>query len=241
MRSKIIGCLIFLILNFVGCHYQGYVKFEANDQETVLTDSLKDFMKNNESPKIVLRVPNPELIATETENNDPIYNAIENEFVKAGYKVRDRALFEETLSRSETKINYEDISRNTDTDLILELQKLDTDVYYETNKYYTYDGRERVFPANNFLSAPGAEVRFKLVLIKENELVGSFIFNYAPCPGGCDVVVSGASVFYKFETVTTENYPYQSVEINTLEEFIKSATRDLINRLDSMRISKNLY
>ena len=241
MKSKIIVCLVFLSLTFMGCYYQGYVKFDTHDPEIVQTDRLKEFMKNNEYPKIVLRVPNPELIATGTENNDPIFNAIENEFIRAGFRVRDRALFEEILSSSEIKTNYEDISRKTDTDLILELQKLDTDVYYETNKYYTYDGKERVFPVNNFLSAPGAEVRFKLVLIKENELAGSFIFHYAPCPGGCDVVVSGTNVFYKFEKGTTENYPYQSVEINTLEEFIKSVTRDLIRRLDSMRNSKNLY
>lgn len=235
MRSRIIMCLMIIFLTGVGCHYQGYVKFDAHEPEIVQTDRLKEFMKNNESPKIVLRVPNPELIATGTENNDPIHNAIENEFIKAGYRVRDRALFEEILSSSEIKTNYEDISRKTDTDLILELQKLDTDVNYETNKYYTYDGKERVFPENNFLRAPGAEVRFKLVLIKENELAGSFIFHYAPCPNGCDVVVSMSDVLYKFEEGTYENYPYQSVEINTLEEFIKSATRDLISRLENMR------
>jgi hypothetical protein len=235
MKLRIIISLMVLSFTVVGCYYQGYVKFEAPEQEAISTNKLREFMRNNKSPKIVLRVPSPELIATGTENNDPIYNAIENEFIKAGYKVRDRALFEEMLSSSDEKNNYEEISRRTDTDMILELLKLDTDVYYETNKYYTYNGEERVFPIKNSLSAPGAEARFKLILIDENEVAGSFTFHYAPCPNGCDVVISNFNVYYNFERVQTENYPYQHVEINELEEFIRRVTQDLIEHLENLR------
>lgn len=224
-----------LSLTFVGCYYQGYVKFEPYEKEIIPTERLKEFMKNIEYPRIVLRVPNPELIATGAENNAPIYNAIESEFIKEGYIVRDRALFEEMLSSSERDINYEDISRRTDTDLILELQRLYTNVNYKTNKYYTYDGEERIFPLNIYLSAPGAEVRFKLILIKENELAGSFIFHYAPCPRGCDVIVYFNNVYYKLDKEKYEYYPYKSFSVNELEYFIKSVARDLINLLEKMR------
>lgn len=234
MKPKFLILITALTFIFMSC-FQGYIKFEARDPEVIPTTRLKEFMRNHESPKIVLRVPNPELITTETGDNDLLFNSIEKEFTKAGYRVRDRALFEEILSKSDDDISYEEISKRTDTDLILELVKLDTDVLYETNKYYTYSGNQRLFPNNIVLDARGAEVRFKLILISENELAGNFTFHYVPCPNGCDVEVSPSEAFYKVDQIRSETYPYQSFEIDQLEVFIKRATRNLIEILNELK------
>ena len=234
MKTRISIFLGVLVSLFTGC-YQGYVQFMPPEPEIVQTPGLKEFMNSHTSPKIVLRVPNPELVATESGNNDLLYAAIEEELIKAGFQVSDRALFEEIISRSDDKINYVEMSRRTNTDMILELVKLDTDVAYKTNKFYTYEGEQRLFPDNVSVSALGAKVTFRLILIQNNELAGHFTFHYAPCPDGCAVEVSPGSAYLRKENPSYEGISYQTVETDALEEFIRAATRDLIFRLESLR------
>jgi hypothetical protein len=234
MKPRIGIFLVVLASLFGGC-YQGYVQFVPPEPEMVYTPSLKEFIKNHTSPKIVLRVPNPELVATESGNNDLLYAAIEEELIKAGFQVSDRALFEEIMSRSDDKISYMEMSRRTNTDMILELVKLDTDVTYKTNKFYTYEGEQRLFPDSASVSAFGAKVTFRFILIQNNELAGHFTFHYAPCPDGCTVEVSPNSAYLKKEATSYEGISYQTVEKDALEEFVRAATRDLISRLESLR------
>ncbi len=234
MKQRIIIFLVVLASFFSGC-YQGYVQFVPPEPELVQTSGLREFMQSHTPPKIVLRVPDPELVATESGNNDLLYAAIEEEFIKAGFQVSDRALFEEIMSRSDDKISYVEMSRRTNTDMILELVKLDMDVSYKTNKFYTYEGEQRLFPDNESVSAVGAKVTFRFILIKNNELAGHFTFHYAPCPDGCAVEVSLNSAYLKKESFSYEGIFYQTVETDALEEFVRAATRDLIFRLESLR------
>ncbi|MBD3412958.1 MAG: hypothetical protein GF421_00810 [Candidatus Aminicenantes bacterium] len=223
-----------LLCLFSGC-YQGYVQFVPPEPEIVQTLDLQEFMRNHESPKVVLRVPNPEFIATQAEKNDLLYAAIEKELITAGFQVSDRALFEQILSKSDEKTDYMEMSRRTHTDMILELVKLDSDVSYETNKYYTYEGEQRILPPHLSINASGAKVTFKVILIEENELAGSFTFHYAPCPDGCPMEISPHGVYLKKESSPFQDISYQMVEIDELEEFVKSATRQLIIRLESLK------
>lgn len=234
MKPRIVMFFVVLVFLFSGC-YQGYVQFLPPEPELVYTPSLREFMINHISPKIVLRVPNPEMVATESGNNDLLYAAIEEELIKAGFQVSDRALFEEIMSRSDDKISYVEMSRRTNTDMILELVKLDTDVSYKTNKFYTYEGEQRLFPDNGSVSAFGAKVTFRFILIQNNELAGHFTFHYAPCPDGCAVEVSLNSAYLQKESYSYEGISYQTVETDALEEFVRAATRDLIFRLESLR------
>jgi hypothetical protein len=234
MKLRIILFIMSLAFVLVGC-YQGYVQFVPPEPEIVQTADLKEFMKNHESPKVVLRVPNPEFITTQSGKNNLLYAAIEEELIKAGFQVSDRTLFEQILSRSDDKMDYREITRRTHTDMILELVKLDADVSYETNKYYTDEGEQRLFPLNVSINASGAKITFRIILIEDNELAGSYTFHYAPCPEGCPVEISPHGAYLKKETSPFPDISYQTVEIDELEEFVKSATRQLIVRLESLK------
>ncbi|GAB3884868.1 hypothetical protein GCM10028825_11390 [Spirosoma agri] len=61
-----------------------------------------------------------------------LYNAIEKQLFKEGFSVRDRGLFNQVLDANQS-VAYSKISSLTDTDLILELVRLDNPVGYTTN------------------------------------------------------------------------------------------------------------
>jgi len=234
MKRRTVLLLMALPVLFSGC-YQGYVKFKPPEPEFVQTPFLEEFMKKHKSPKVVLRVPDSELIIPQAEKHNLLYAAIEEEMIKAGFQVSDRALFKEILRRSDENMDYVEMSRRTQTDMILELVKLDTDVSYETNRYYTYEGEKKLFPQNESLKACGAKVTFRIILIEENKLAGSFTFHYAPCQDGCAAGVSPSGAYLKKEAPSFQDISYQTVEIDELEEFVKSAARQLIIHLESLR------
>ena len=110
-------------------YVSAFVRPEA-DEKLEKADKLA-FLKNNKNPTIVLRVPNS-ISSVVSENksmqgSSNIYNAIEKELFKAGFAVRDRALFEQVLDKnygkdiSVGKVDYSKINELTETDLILEL------------------------------------------------------------------------------------------------------------------------
>lgn len=84
-----------------------------------------------------MRVPNNNDKATSntstSKNNDVFYNTIEKELLKENFSVRDRGLFNELLSKSQTS-DYSKIKELTNTDIILEVVNLDPSVLYTTNK-----------------------------------------------------------------------------------------------------------
>jgi hypothetical protein len=114
----------------------------------------------------------------------------------------------------------------TDTDLIIELVKFDSEVIYETNIYKNSKGKEGT------LKSPfryyGVEIEFKLILIKNNEFAGSYRYFYAPCESGC-LVDKGLEDFFKFKK--KREIRYKAVEKSELEGFTIRVTNDLIKSL----------
>lgn len=215
------------------CSTQKFVKFSPKP-EVVTTKKLETFLKENKIPKVVLRVPDTKDNTTQKDNNDFIYNIIEKEFLKAGYIVRDRALFSEIVKKSGEKIDYSQIKKQTDTDLILELTKLDRNVVYRTNKYYTNSGKEGVFSEGKSISVKGVSVAFKVVLIGENEFAGSYNFNKVYCSDGCEVVIGKRGPKFPYSS-KKDVQPYQVVEQPFWEDFVGSATQELIENLQTLK------
>lgn len=127
---------------------KGIVTFEQEPNDVFTKPSLKTFLADNPNPKIVLRVPsvatNFAYSGTDVINrpnmfnaNTDMYNTIERELLRAGFDVRDRSLFEALLGKSEAT-DYKKIKELTDTDLILELVNLNSNVLYETNTFASY-------------------------------------------------------------------------------------------------------
>ncbi len=144
--------------------------------------SLTRILRTSKTPSVVLRVPvaGKNVAAEQKQKNSVLYNTIEKEFAKAGYAVRDRALFAQVLERE--KLDYSQIGLLTKTDLILELLSFQ-EVPYKVREYRDEGGD--LAEASKDITFTGATVEFKLVSVKENDLVGAYTFHYTPCTFAC--------------------------------------------------------
>ena len=215
----------------ISCSTQKFVSFQSPPSETFTTNKLKAFLKDNPNPKVVLRVPNAKSSATEEDANTYIYNTIEKELLKHNFIVRDRALFNEIIRKSGDRVDYSEIKKKTDTDIILELTNLEADVVYKTNEYYTSKGKKHLFGKGD-ISAKGIKVDFKVVLIQENEFAGNYNFNYTPCLNGCQVEDGKKGPKY-YSRDNAKRQPYQTISHREMEDFFKNATNKLIDALRS--------
>lgn len=228
---KIYTITLITSLIFASCSTSKTLKFTQKQDDIVKTESLKDFLINNKKPKVVLRVNNASLTVTEGENNDYLFNAIENQLLASGFIVRDRQLFNQIIANDENNIDYQKLKEKSDTDLIIELVKLNPQILYETNKYYDKNDREKV--ENSFTYKEyGASVEFKVVMINSNEFAGVYKFNYTPCVKGC-VISKSLSQLQKErkKKLKEEVQGYEGVERDELEIFIKDATQKLVSEM----------
>lgn len=225
----ILTVLTVAILLFTSCSSsKKIIKFPTVPDETYANPNLRDFFKSNRNPNIVLRVPNNNDKATSntstSKNNDVLYNTIEKELLRENFSVRDRGLFNELLSKSQTS-DYSKIKELTNTDIILEVVNIDPSVVYSTNKVTVVGAKkESEQIGNTDYKEKGASVEYKVILVKNNEIAGTYKFNYKPCPDGCELTT------FKF-TGKNNNKKIQlkeTVEINTMEEFMKLTTKNLI-------------
>jgi hypothetical protein len=215
---------------FSGCSSgKKIIKFATVPDETYANPNLKQFFKENRNPNIVLRVPNNNDKATSNtstnRNNDVLYNTIEKEFLKENFSVRDRGLFNELLSKSATS-DYSKIKELTNTDIILEVVSINPSVLYTTNKVTTVTSKKEIEKIGSIdYKDKGASVEYKVILVKNNEIAGTYKYNFKPCLGGCELTT------FKFTGKNNSLKPVlrETVEINTLEEFLKMTTKRLIS------------
>ena len=218
---------------------KGYVKFKDKPDEIIATQAIKDYIKISPNPSIVLKAPNSVNNSTLSDSNSYIYNAIEKELLLAGFDVRDRGLFNEVVSKS-TEINYNELKKLTNTELLLELVNVSTDIEYGTNKYYRKDGTPKV--ANYIFIKYGAAIEFKLTIIETNQYAGSYSFYFIPCSEptkGCECEVA-------YKTFPSKIYPhlsfcsgpqkptdvvYEYVSQYSMEEFVREGVRLMISEI----------
>ncbi len=160
----------------------GSFSFPQRDEEVFTKPALGRILKASKNVSIVLRVPAPgrSVTAERRRQNNEVYNTIEKEFAKAGFVVRDRALFAKVLDQEVP--DYTKIKQITETDFILELLSFKT-VPYVTNRYVDSSGISKV--SKRRVQFTGSTVEFRLISVKENDLVGSYTFNYTPCTTPC--------------------------------------------------------
>ena len=205
-----------------------FIKFPKRPDDVFANNNLKEFFKANKSPNIVLRVPNSSDKATSNTNmnqdNNVLYNAIEKELLKQGYSVRDRGLFNEIINKSGST-DYSRIKDLTNTDLILEVVNIDPKVIYTTNKVTLISKKKTSEQIGNIdYKRYGASVEFRLIMVKNNEIAGTYKYNYQPCPDGCEI----ATFKFSGKKNSKEIELRETVSVNTLEEFITLCTKDLI-------------
>lgn len=206
------------------------VKFSPKQDEITTTPSLKNYLANNPQPKIVLRTGsrmNSDNI-TEKENNIFLYNAIESEFLKSGFIVRDRQLFEKIVANSENNNNYGNLQEKSDTDLIIEITDLDRSIKYSTNTYYDSNGEKQTSSVLEQEIFYGATIEFKVIMINTNEFAGLYKFNYVPCITGCEY---GGTKERMTKREKDEMKAYEITHEDRLIAFVKNAIQELINEM----------
>jgi hypothetical protein len=219
----------FAILFLISCSPSSkIIKFPKAPDEVYANNNLKEFFKDNKSPNIVLRVPNNNDKATSntstSKDNNVLYNAIEKELLRQGFSVRDRGLFNELLSKAQTS-DYSKIKDLTNTDLILEVVNIDPAVVYTTNKITLVGKRKETEQIGNIdYKKFGASVEFRIIMVKNNEIAGTYKYNYHPCPNGCEL----GTFSFAGRRANQKVLLKETVSVNTLEEFIKICTQDLI-------------
>ncbi|MFT5891324.1 MAG: hypothetical protein ACI9Y7_001425 [Dokdonia sp.] len=225
---KKLYCLSLFIFLITSCSSSKTLRFSKKPDDFLKTESLEDFLSVNKNPKVVLRVNDALFAVTEDENADYLYNAIENQLLASGFVVRDRQLFNKIIGSSGNSVDYEVLKNKSNTDLIIELTKIDPQVLYSTNKYYSKNNEEKIHSAYSY-ERYGASVEFKVVLINSNEFAGIYKFNYTPCIDGCVVSKSINQLIKERKQKEKRNViGYEGVEKNELEVFIKDATRKLV-------------
>ncbi|HEY4289185.1 MAG TPA: hypothetical protein VGN00_18920 [Puia sp.] len=226
--NRAFGILLYFLIIFIGCApTTKMIKFPPVGNDIYANNNLKQFLKDNKSPSIVLRVPNTQDKATSqtitNKDNTLLYNSIEKELLKERFSVRDRGLFNEIINKAQTS-DYSKIKDLTNTDLILEVVSIDPAVIYSTNKITELSkGKEREIVQHIDYKRHGAAAEFKLILVQNNEIAGSYKYNYQPCPSGCDLTSFQLAGKRSHETSLKE-----TVSVNLMEEFMQSITKDLI-------------
>ena len=147
----------------------------------------------------------------------------------SGFIVRDRQLFNQIVENEDNNIDYKQLKDKSDTELIIELIKIDPSILYETNKYYDNKNNEKVDKYKK-RRRYGASIEFKIVMISTNEFAGVYKFNYTPCVEGCVISTSYKDQIYERNKKKGEK-GYEGVEKNILEDFVKNATKQLVDEM----------
>ncbi len=208
---------------------QGTIRLSPKKEEIFTKSSLIGYLSETKSPTIVLRVPQQvdRLLEENRYSKSQIYNTIEKELAKADFIVRDRALYQKVLDQN-VSTDYSKIKELTETDLILELVSSDEEKYY-TNQYTNTRGKPKITQGSMTIS--GQKVEFKLIKVKENDLVGSYTFHFTPCINGCVYNIDPFGNLYNLSTANKIVKPYEFVSSDRLEEFYKDCAKLLIKEL----------
>lgn len=226
--KKIVSILGIIFLT--SCSSNKYIKFNKLNDEINPSENLVNFFKNNPHPKVVVRANSTSNDVTESANNNYLYDVVEKVLLKNGFIVRDRQLFNKIISNDENTIDYSKLKVKTDTDIIIEVNKLNREKLYETNKFYNDKGKE--FKLENPYKINGAEVEFKVTLIKDNEFAGTYKFNYTPCSVdlGCKIDESFEDKWKRIKK-GKEKETYEIVQTSIMEDFMKNATEKLVESI----------
>ena len=204
------------------------VRFAPKAPELYSKKSLAQLLKNSPSPKIVLRVP-----GMKKESEALVCNAIEKQLFRSGFTVRDRSLFNNVFPKT-GNIDYTTVNSLTDTDLILELVQFNPRIPYSTNKYFqkTKKGEvERtIADSKNSLTLYGGVVEFKLIQVRTNELVGTYLFNYVPCLDGCPYEIQSDGSLTRTNSTGATHTDEQS-QADYVERFTTRATQQLVQAI----------
>ncbi len=107
---------------------------------------------------------------------------------------------------------------------------INTAVGYSTNKITLVNngkGPDKYDVTKIDYKKLGASVEFRIIMVKNNEIAGNYKYNYTPCPDGCPLT----DWYYNKHTKALELK--ETVQVNALEEFMKTCTQQLVQSFKS--------
>jgi hypothetical protein len=231
-------CVLTLVSILVSCRSTYKIFYPSYDDEKITKTSLKQLLKLNPSPSVVLRVPNTNDNATSnsvrSQEDRVFYSSVEKELLKAGLNVRDRGLINTSIVNAQST-DYSKIPALMNTDLIIEIVDINRAVPYSTHEVTPIDRKTGV--EKNKVIEPilyqsnGAFVEYKVVLVKTNEVAGLYKFYYKPCPTGC--LLQEFKVVKKSEKKTSRVGEIREYVViaSKVENFLNASVKDLVAAL----------
>ena len=191
MKKLFIPTITILLVGFLVSCSPKYVTiaFHASGDEKYETPALRSYFSKNTKPIIMLRTPfgGEADILNNSGFTKSFYSNLEKSFLEKGFTVRDRSLFERILAQSQYT-DYSKMTELTGTDIIIEIVGIEKTTYY-TREVTTNNGKKIRIGDCNFGGFDGYRIEIKVVLIKDNTLAGTYIFNYAPDVDGIKFAV----------------------------------------------------
>jgi hypothetical protein len=208
---------------------EGTITLTPKADEVFTRAYMHNYMDTAKPPKIILRVPaSVEKIVTENKySGDKMYATIEKEFAKAGFQVRDRALYEIVLNRNNTP-DYPKIKEATGTDLILEFTNWET-VDFNTNRYRDIKGKDKLSNVN--LVIPGYKIDFRIIFVGFNDIGGTYTFYYTPCTYGCQYRWDNFGKMFRNESFNKSEEGYEYTNESEVQNFFKTSAQRLLKEL----------
>lgn len=232
--STVLLALLFLTQS---CMLQtGSIAYKEKPNELVSAQKLKDYLIENEHPSIVLKVPMSYEQGAMTDISTFLFNTIEKELMINGMVVKDRSLYDDIVRKSRY-VELDEIYDLLNSDLILEVLSFDNNIEYRSSTIYDSWDDIKTFE-DYVITKWGASIRFKIVMVKNMEYVGSYTFNYVPCTEANRLNDCHCAVGYK--SILNKMYPKISMcgdkvnpetiklDFDDLEWFIKESLRSLL-------------
>ncbi len=186
--------VILVLLAAAACMMPTYVTTYQAKNDLVMKSAWRDFLQANPAPKVVLRVPDSPKDITQQEMMayNSLYSFIEKRLLEANFTVRDRAMLTEVLRRASGELNYAEIGKKIDTDVIVEIvnvklgtwmQGTATTEVQQPGARYTaragavlQKGGLRSGPAQGPVSQEvfGAIIEGRIVMVSTGDIVGMF-------------------------------------------------------------------
>lgn len=182
--------LVLFLFSAAACMIPQIVTTYQASNDLVMKDAWKDFLAQNPNPKVVLRVPDPpkDIAQQEMMSYNSLYSFIEKRLLEANFTVRDRALLTEVLRRAGGELNYADIGKKIDTDVIVEIVNVKLGTWMqgivtsETSGYSNYAARAgaAIKKTSGPAQAPsksdvfGAILEGRIVMVSTGNIVGMF-------------------------------------------------------------------
>ena len=175
-----------------------YIKvFDSPRSENFTNEQLTNLMRQPDyMPSIVVR--NLSATSTSVSSNASTHrlcSILEMGLAKNGMDVRDRSLFDNVLASMNQGggiVDYSNIYKATQVDLLLEISSYDLDIPFLVDKYYvgnnSYHFPEEIRIVNGKKTGyiptyilRGMSLTIKVIMLQNNLIGGTYSFTYVPC------------------------------------------------------------